>query len=61
VLQNRTDHELATVQVGWQASGAAAPMGQFACFIEFLGLAGLGSRWTDTCPLICAAPSRSAE
>ena len=31
-------------------------MGQFACFIEFLGLTGLWSRWKETCPLACTSP-----
>jgi len=32
-------------------------MGQLAYFIEFLGLTGLWSRWTETCPLTYASPN----
>jgi hypothetical protein len=32
------------VQVHWESSSAATPMGLLAYFIEFLGLTGLWSR-----------------
>jgi hypothetical protein len=50
------------IQVRWESSSAATPMGQLAYFIEFLGLTGLWSRWRDTCPLSYAsanAPSKA--
>lgn len=45
------------VQVRWESSSAATPMGQLAYFIEFLGLTGLWSRWQETCPLTYASPN----
>lgn len=45
------------VQVRWESSSAATPMGQLAYFIEFLGLTGLWSRWQETCPLSYASPN----
>ena len=45
------------VQVRWETTSAATPMGQLAYFIEFLGLTGLWSRWQETCPLTYASPN----
>lgn len=45
------------IQVRWETSSAATPMGQLAYFIEFLGLTGLWSRWTETCPLAYTSPN----
>lgn len=45
------------IQVRWESSSAATPMGQLAYFIEFLGLTGLWSRWQETCPLNYASPN----
>lgn len=45
------------IQVRWETSSAATPMGQLAYFIEFLGLTGLWSRWTETCPLTYTSPN----
>lgn len=45
------------IQVRWEHSSAATPMGQLAYFIEFLGLTGLWSRWQDTCPLNYVSPN----
>lgn len=45
------------IQVRWESSNAATPMGQLAYFIEFISLTGLWSGWTDTCPLAYASPN----
>ena len=45
------------IQVRWETSSAATPMGQLAYFIEFLGLTGLWSRWKETCPLTYSSPN----
>lgn len=45
------------IQIRWESSSAATPMGQLAYFIEFLGLTGLWSRWQETCPLTYASPN----
>jgi hypothetical protein len=45
------------IQVRWETSSAATPMGQLAHFIEFLGLTGLWSRWKETCPLTYSSPN----
>ena len=39
------------IQVRWESSSAATPMGQLAYFIEFLMLTGLYAKWIETCPL----------
>jgi hypothetical protein len=49
------------VQVRWESSSAATPMGQLAYFIEFLGLTGLWSGWTETCPLTYASPNAPSK
>lgn len=49
------------VQVRWEASSAATPMGQLAYFIEFLGLTGLWSRWQENCPLAYASPNAPSK
>jgi hypothetical protein len=48
-------------QVRWGSSSAATPMGQLAYFIEFLGLTGLWSSWTETCPLTYASPNAPSK
>ena len=48
------------IQVRWETSSAATPMGQLAYFIEFLGLTGLWSRWKETCPLTYSSPNAPA-
>lgn len=45
------------VNVRWDASSAATPMGQLAFFIEFLTLTGLWQRWKDECPLFYTSPN----
>jgi hypothetical protein len=37
------------IQMRWESSSAATPMGQLAYPIEFLGLTELWSSWTKTC------------
>lgn len=49
------------VQVRWEASSAATPMGQLAYFIEFLGLTGLWSRWQEACPLTYTSPNSPSK
>jgi hypothetical protein len=49
------------VQVRWESSSAATPMGQLAYFIEFLGLTSLWSCWQDTCPLTYASPNAPSK
>jgi hypothetical protein len=49
------------IQVRWESSSAATPMGQLAYFIEFLGLTGLWSRWQETCPLNYASPNAPSK
>ena len=49
------------IQVRWEASSAATPMGQLAYFFEFLGLTGLWSRWQETCPLSYASPNAPSK
>jgi hypothetical protein len=45
------------IQVRWEGSSAATPMGQLAYFIEFLDLTGLWSAWQANCPLAYASPN----
>lgn len=45
------------VHVRWETKSAATPMGQLACFIEFLTLTGLWSRWQEDCPLRYSSPN----
>ncbi len=45
------------VNVRWDASRAATPMGQLAFFIEFLTLTGLWERWKNECPLFYSSPN----
>lgn len=45
------------VNVRWDASRAATPMGQLAFFIEFLTLTGLWERWKNECPLFYTSPN----
>jgi Transposase DDE domain len=49
------------IQVRWESSSAATPMGQLAHFIEFLGLTGLWSRWQESCPLNYASPNAASK
>ena len=49
------------IQVRWESSSAATPMGQLAYFIEFLGLTGLWSRWQETCPLSYVSPNAPSK
>ena len=49
------------VQVRWETTSAATPMGQLAYFIEFLGLTSLWSRWQETCPLTYASPNAPSK
>ena len=49
------------IQVRWESSSAATPMGQLAYFIEFLGLTGLWSRWQETCPLSYTSPNAPSK
>ena len=49
------------VQVRWETTSAATPMGQLAYFIEFLGLTRLWSRWQETCPLTYASPNAPSK
>ena len=49
------------VQVRWETSSAATPMGQLAYFIEFLNLAGLWSGWQARCPLSYASPNAPSK
>jgi hypothetical protein len=45
------------VQIRWESTSAATPMGQLAYFIEFLTLTGLWERWKDSCPLNYTSPN----
>ena len=38
------------VQVRWESTSTATPMGQLAYFIEFLTLTGLWECWKESCP-----------
>jgi hypothetical protein len=49
------------VQVRWETSGAATPMGQLAYFIEFLTLTGLWSGWQERCPLSYSSPNAPSK
>ena len=49
------------VQVRWEAESAATPMGRLACFIEFLNLTGLWSRWLESCPLTYSSPNAPSK
>ena len=49
------------IQVRWESSSTATPMGQLAYFIEFLGLTGLWARWQETCPLSYASPNAPSK
>ncbi len=49
------------VQVRWEASSAATPMGQLAYFIEFLGMTNLWSRWQESCPLSYVSPNAPSK
>lgn len=45
------------VQIRWESTSAATPMGQLAYFIEFLTLTGLWERWKESCPLNYTSPN----
>ncbi len=45
------------VNIRWDASRSATPMGQLAFFIEFLTLTGLWERWKSECPLFYTSPN----
>jgi hypothetical protein len=49
------------IQVRWESSSAATPMGQLAYFIEFLGLTGLWPRWRASCPLSYSSPNAPSK
>ncbi len=49
------------VQVRWETESATTPMGQLACFIEFLNLTGLWSRWLESCPLAYTSPNAATK
>ena len=49
------------VEVHWDQSSEATPMGQLAYFIEFLHLTGLWSRWVASCPLYYTSPNASRK
>lgn len=49
------------IQVYWESTSAATPMGQLAYFIEFFGLTGLWPRWQDTCSLTYASPNAPSK
>lgn len=49
------------VQARWDTASAATSMGQLACFIEFLNLTRLWSRWLESCPLAYGSPKAPSK